>query len=169
MTAKRPVTTMWVLVGFLALEGESWSPIVAQWKWRWLLSVRMWVLSLALLSGLRSYVDVSCSVARTCGWYLVWLWRRPGSCSSSLTPSLGTSMCGPKTKRGNPHTWKRLGIPDLTFFFFFFATACGSSWARNRTRATEAAMPDPQPTESPGNSLDLLLDHFITLPFWLEL
>ena len=125
MTAKRPVTTMWVLVRFLALEGESWSPIVAHWKWRWLVSVRMWVLSLAILSGLRSYVDVSCSVARTCGWYLVWLWRRPGSCSSSLTPSLGTSMCGPKTKRGNPHTWKRLGIPDLTFFFFFLPRRVG--------------------------------------------
>ena len=31
------------------------TPIVAQWKWTWLVSMGTWVLSLALISGLRSW------------------------------------------------------------------------------------------------------------------
>ena len=65
---------------------------------------RTQVRSLALLSGLRICVAMSCSVGRRCGSDPVLLAvavavAQAGSYSSDLTPSLGTSIChgcGPK-------------------------------------------------------------------------
>ena len=79
-------------------------PVMAQRKQIWLVCMRMRVRSLASLSGLGM-------------WYCHELWHRlqmwfgshiavavvlAGSCSSHLTPSLGTSTfrgCGPKTNK----------------------------------------------------------------------
>ena len=41
-------------------------PVVAQWKWLWLVSMRMWVRSLSLLSGLR----ILCCCGYGVGWQL---------------------------------------------------------------------------------------------------
>ena len=83
----------------LSKEEAGGVPSVAQWKWLWLVSRRMLVPSLALLSGLRI----------RCCWELWWrsqVWLRPsvavavewaGSSSFSYnsTSSLGTSVfCG---------------------------------------------------------------------------
>ena len=45
-------------------------------------------------------------------------------------------------------------VSFLFFSFLFLAVpvTCGSSWARDRTCATAVMMPDPLPTEPPGNS-----------------
>ena len=80
---------------------------MAQRKQIWLVSMRMWVPSLVSLSGLRvwccrklhprSRVQLRSGVAVAM--------RKAGSCSSSLTPSSGTSIywgCGPKKKKYAP-------------------------------------------------------------------
>ena len=76
---------------------------MAQWKWIRLVSTRMWVWSLALLSGLR--IRLSHEL-----WCRSQTWLRSliavavvvdGSCSSNSKPSLGIFMChgcGPKSK-----------------------------------------------------------------------
>ena len=70
-------------------------PIVAQWVTTRLVFMRMWVWSLALISGLRIW---SCHEL----WCRLYTWLRSGlamavakagSCRSNLTPSLGTSIC----------------------------------------------------------------------------
>ena len=70
-------------------------PVVAQWKWIWLVSMRMQVQSLASLSGLRIWC--CCEL-----WCRSQMWLRSGvavavvkagSCSSNSTPSPGTSIC----------------------------------------------------------------------------
>ena len=74
---------------------------MAQWKQILLVTMRLWVWSLALLSAM------SCGVGCRPGSGL-WLWRI-GSCSSDLTPSLGTSICcgcSPK-KRGKKKKKKK--------------------------------------------------------------
>ena len=70
-------------------------PIVAQQKQTLLISMRMWVWSLAPLSGLR----IQCCHELWCRLQK-WLRSRiavavalAGSCNSYLTPSLGTSIC----------------------------------------------------------------------------
>ena len=67
--------------------------------------MRMWVWSLASLSGL-GISAASCSVHHRCGWVLVLPWRQyrlpSGICSSDSTPSLGTSIrfkCSHKKKK----------------------------------------------------------------------
>ena len=56
---------------------------MAQRKQTWLVSMRMWVRSLASFSRLRIWccVAVSCGVGRRCGLgpVLLWLWRRPAA------------------------------------------------------------------------------------------
>ena len=93
------------------LTGSTWTPylklqpgvpILAQRKWIGLASTRMQVRSLALLSGLRIWY--------CCEWWCrlqMWVWSGmavavAGSCSSDVTPSLGTSICcgySPKIKK----------------------------------------------------------------------
>ena len=63
-----------------------------------LVSMRMWVQSLASLS-----VAMCCGVGHRCCWdpALLWLWHRLAAAADS-TPSLGTSKCqgcGPKEKK----------------------------------------------------------------------
>ena len=79
------------------LEGKMIQgvPIVAQSKWTQLVSMRLRVRSLALLSGLR----IHCCCELWCRSQIQ-LWSgiavavmQAGSCSSILTLSLGTSLC----------------------------------------------------------------------------
>ena len=80
----------------------------------WLVSMRMQIPSLALLSGLKDPVlrQAAAHIMDTawiwcycaCGvGLLLWLWHRPAAMAPNrLTPSLGTSICwryGPKKRR----------------------------------------------------------------------
>ena len=56
------------------------------------------------IPGLAQWVKdlaVSCGVGCRCvsDLVLLWLWHRPSSCSSDLTPSLGTSTCQKKERK----------------------------------------------------------------------
>ena len=55
------------------------SSCLAQGKQIQLGTMRLRVRSLALLSGLRIQVAVSCGVGRRCGSALLWLWPRPAA------------------------------------------------------------------------------------------
>ena len=88
---------------------EKWGvPVVAQWKRIWLVSMRIWVRSLALLSGsnIQHCRELWCrsqTQLRSCVAVAVAL---AGSYSSNSTPRLGTSIChtcGPKNKT----KWKK--------------------------------------------------------------
>ena len=94
--------------------------VVLSWKWIWLVSMRMQVWSLALLSGLR----IQCWL-----WAVVyvadmaWIWRCCGCSSNSTPPSLGTSVChgyGPKKTKEKNHKVCSIinNIASLTFFWF---------------------------------------------------
>ena len=63
--------------------------------WLSIVSMRMQVQSLALLTRLGSHVATNYSIGHRCGSDLemLWLWHRPSSSSSDLTPSMGTSVC----------------------------------------------------------------------------
>ena len=90
-----------------------WSgvPIMAQKKWTWWSFMRMWAQSLASFSGLK--IQCCCKLK-----YRLQMWLRSSiavavvwacSCSSDLTPSLGTSIChtcSPKEKVKNKNKKK---------------------------------------------------------------
>ena len=65
-------------------------PVLAQGKRIWLVSMKMWVRSLALLSGLGIPALPWADAARDPA--LLWLWWRLAAVADS-TPSLGTSIC----------------------------------------------------------------------------
>ena len=53
-------------------------PFVAKWKWIWLRTMKLWVRSLASLSGFRvSSCHVSCRCSSDPVW--LWLWHRPAA------------------------------------------------------------------------------------------
>ena len=87
---------------------------MAQGKRIRLVTTRLWVQSLAPLSGLGSGVSVSCGVGRRRGLDLSGIAVavvEACSCSSNQTPSLGTSMCrefGPEKKKEYLGVGKRL-------------------------------------------------------------
>ena len=83
------------------LENQEF-PIVVQQKQTWLVSMKMQVLPLALLSRLRS-----CGVGHRCGSdpVLLWLWRRPAA-TAPIRPlaweppyATGTALKRQKTKK----------------------------------------------------------------------
>ena len=82
-------------------------PVVAQLKRIWLASMRSQVQSLAVLSGgLRIWRcrELWCSLQMWLGSCVAVAVVQAGPCSSSLTPSLGTSichLCGPKKTKQN--------------------------------------------------------------------
>ena len=55
---------------------STWVTIVVHWKWIQLVSIRMWVQSLASLSGRESRLAMTCGVHPSCGSdpTLLWLW-----------------------------------------------------------------------------------------------
>ena len=65
--------------------------LMVQCKQIQLVSMRMWVRSLASLSGQQYSVAVSCGVDHRSGVAVAV--AVTGSCGSDLTPSLGTSIC----------------------------------------------------------------------------
>ena len=77
---------------------------VAQQKWIWLESMRMWVRSLASTSGLRIQCccELLCRLQMRLRSHCCSGCRQEGSCSSDLAPTLGTSICQvctPKKKK----------------------------------------------------------------------
>ena len=68
-------------------------PLVVQQKRIRLGTMRLRVRFLALLSGFRIGVAVSCGVGRRRGLVLVWLWCRLVATALIGPLSLGTSMC----------------------------------------------------------------------------
>ena len=74
---------------------------MAQMKQIQIASMRIQVQSLALLSGRKSRIAVTCGVGRRCKLrsHVAVAVAQAGNCSSNSTPSLGTSIChrcGPK-------------------------------------------------------------------------
>ena len=79
-------------------------PIVMQQKWIWLVSMRMWVPSLASLSGsgIWSCHELWCRSQMQLGYWVAVAVAVASNYSSDLTPSLGTSICcrcGPKKQK----------------------------------------------------------------------
>ena len=82
-------------------------PTVAQWKQIRLVSMRMWVWSLALLSGLRTCIAMSCVAGHRLGWdpLLLWLWHRPADVAPIWPPTwelpcaLGADLKSKKKKK----------------------------------------------------------------------
>ena len=68
-------------VTFWISKNDPGVPVMVQQKLIWLGTMRLWVRSLALLSGLRSSVAMSCGVGHICGSdpILLWLWSRPAA------------------------------------------------------------------------------------------
>ena len=100
---------------------------MAQWKQIWLGTTRLWVPSLALPSGLRIGIAVSCGVGRRCGLdlALLWLWGRPTTTAPIQTPSLGTSICHgcspekrPKKKKNFIYSLTWLSVHQIFFAFY---------------------------------------------------
>ena len=91
-------------------------PDVAQWKQIWLVSMRMWVPSLVLLSGLgiRWCCELWCRSQMQLGSHIAVAVVQASSYGSNLTPHLETSICsrcGPKegktNKQNQPSPFKR--------------------------------------------------------------
>ena len=107
----------------------EWVKNTTQSLWDWGFNSWPW------LSGLRiQYCCKPCSVGCRCGsdLALLWLWCRRGSCSSDLTPSLGTSICckcGPKktSQRTNKHTKLTSGSLHHQKHLGFYSSE--SNWA----------------------------------------
>ena len=136
-------------------------PLLAQWYRTWLVCMRMQVQSLALLSGLRIRVAMSCGVGHRHGPdpMLLWLWCRQAA--AAPIQSLGTFICRrcspKKTKRkkkekGPGHLqiqkedlgivwrWPSTSQGERTQrnqphqhldFFFFLMAKYGSFWVRD--------------------------------------
>ena len=70
-------------------------PVVVQWKWIWLVSMRTWVWSLASLSRLRIQHcrELWCRSQTRLGSGVAVAVVYTNNCSSYSTPSLGTSIC----------------------------------------------------------------------------
>ena len=95
----------------LLSKRQQIAPIVAQQKQIRLVTMRLQVCSLASISGLRIQHCYEL-------WYRSWTWLRSGiavavvwasSCSSGLTPCLGTSIycrCGPKKPKKKIKNYK---------------------------------------------------------------
>ena len=80
--------------------------IVAQWKWIWLASMRTQVWILASLTGLRIQHcrERWCRSQMWLGSGVAVAVAKASSCSSDLTPSLGTFICPKKTKKKKNRT-----------------------------------------------------------------
>ena len=70
-------------------------PIVAQWKWIQLVTMRFWVRSLASFSGLgiQHYRELWCRLQTLLGSWVAVAVAVADSCSSNSTSSLGPSIC----------------------------------------------------------------------------
>ena len=105
---------------FFLLNLKPEVPVVARQKWIRLASMRMWVWSLASLSGSDIWhcCELWCRSQTWLGSGVAVAVAQASSCSSDLTPSLGNSMChgcGPK-KQKKKKTKKNLETQHQTTF-----------------------------------------------------
>ena len=117
------------LLEIFYVENDVGVPIVAQQRQIWLVSMKMRVWSLTLLSGLRIWC---CQEL----WYRLQMWLGcgvavavDGSCNSNWTPSLGTSICpgcGPKKqkakKKKREREKKMMSFANRDTFIYYFPT-----------------------------------------------
>ena len=93
--------------------GEREFPLCLRGLQIWLTSMRMWVQSLAPLSGLRiqHFHELWCRLMTWPGSHIAVSVLQASSCKSDLTPSLGTSICrrySPKKKKKEKNSlWTR--------------------------------------------------------------
>ena len=103
-------------------------PVVAQWKWTLLVSMRMLVQSLVLLTGLRIQCchELWCSSQTQLRSCIAVAVAKADNCSSDSTPSLEISLCRicspKKTKKNDVH-----GVPVV------------AQWVKNPTNIHEDA------------------------------
>ena len=87
--------------------------VMAQWKQIWLVCMRMQVRSLALLSGLRIGIAMSCGVGRRSSSdpVLLWLWHRPAAIALiwplAWGPPFATGMALKRQKQTNKQKIKK--------------------------------------------------------------
>ena len=143
-------------------------PVVAQQKRIWLVSMRMWVQSLATLSGsgIRGCRELWCRSQASSDPLLLWLWYRPAAVAPiqplawELPYADGAAL---KSKKKSPSKcsivskmlpnsivcygetlWKEESVNAVNRFFCFFfrhaPTACGSSQAPGRIWAAAAGL-----------------------------
>ena len=76
-------------------------PIVAHWKWIWLVTMRLCVPSLASLSGVRIQhcLELWCRSQILLGSHIAVVVVLAVSCTSDSNPSLGTSICWCDSKK----------------------------------------------------------------------
>jgi len=87
-------------------DGYLWKgcfgvPVVAQWKWIWLGTMTLQVLTRTLLSGLRIWCchELWCRSQTCFGSGVAVAVVQAGNYISNSTPSLGTSRCDPKKQK----------------------------------------------------------------------
>ena len=105
----------------LILKVLVWGvPIVAQWKWIWLGTMRLRVQALASLSGLgiRRCCELWCGLQMQLRFGIAVAVAQAGSCNSNSTPSLGRSIChryGPKKKTKKK---KKFWFEENYFYYY---------------------------------------------------
>ena len=99
-------------------------------SWAWLLSVRMWVQSLALLSELRIHTchELRCRWQTRLGSHIAVAVVEAGSCSSNSTPSLGTTTCH---RCGYCRMTLAKGLLLIKFEICFLGVPVVSQWLTN--------------------------------------
>ena len=112
-------------------------PIMAQQKRIQLVSMRMKVQSLAVLSGLRIYHchELSCRSQNRLGSCVAMAVVKAGVCSSNSTPSLGTSIChrcGPKKEKKKKTKKKQKAKQKVTAVIVWWLKSISLRWHLNR-------------------------------------
>ena len=103
----------WFVTNHSFFKKKYWGvPIVAQWKWIWLVPMRMLDWSLALLSGsgIQCCCELWCRLQMQLGSCIDVAVAYPSSCSSNLTPRLETSIflgCGPRKQKAKQNKTKK--------------------------------------------------------------
>ena len=112
-------------------------PVVAQWKWIPLGTMRLQVQSLASLSGLRiqDCCELWCRSQTRFGSHMAVAVVQAGSYSSNSTPSLATSICrrfGPKKTKDKTQTNKQKSSPLLKESLQFLKCRCSHQGLSHR-------------------------------------
>ena len=104
------------LLGFCFKKIPIGVAVVAQWKWIWLVSTRVWIWSLAFLSGLgiRCYRELWCRLQTA--WIPCYC-----CCGFDFTPSLRSSICCGCSPKKQIHTYIHKLLPILASLYLLRA------------------------------------------------